>query len=115
MPFIDISDEVFAVASPRAIADHIKDEGRLRDWFPGVNLAPLEDRGDAGMRWSATGAVNGTAEIWVEPVMDGAVLHTFLRGEVKGSAKPWPLMVKKAAFAIKDALEAGRVVGSARS
>lgn len=114
MPFIDISDEVFAVADPAAIADHIKDSGRLRDWFPGVTLAVLEDRGVNGMRWTATGAVNGTAEIWIEPVMDGAVLHTFLRGEVS-SPKAWPLTVKKAAFSIKDALEAGRIVGSARA
>ena len=111
MPFIDTSDEVFVVASPCSIADHVKDSRRLSAWFPGVVLSVIEDRGCAGMRWAATGAVSGTAEIWIEPVMDGAVIHTFLRGEV-ATSKPWPLTVKKAAFSIKDALEAGRVAGT---
>ena len=114
MPFIDISDEVFVVAAPEAIADHVKDTRRQSAWFPGITLTVLEDRKANGVRWAANGAVSGSAEIWVEPCMDGAVIHTFLRGETS-NAKPWALTVKNAAFSIKDALEAGRKVGQPRA
>jgi hypothetical protein len=115
VPLIDISDEVFVVADPAVIAGHIKDPGRLRAWYPGLELEPIEDRGLAGMRWSARGSLKGTAEIWVEPVLDGAVVHSFIRGESSEGHQHWALTIKRAAFSVKDALEAGRIAGSARA
>ena len=38
-----------------------------------------EDRGLKGLRWTVTGELVGSAELWVEPHLDGVVLHHFLR------------------------------------
>lgn len=42
-----------------------------------------------GVRWRVTGPrVTGTTEVWVEPVGEGAVLHTFVRVDPLG--RRWP-------------------------
>ena len=38
------------------------------------------------MRWTVTGPIEGTMEVWCEPVMDGFVLHYFLHAEPTGVA-----------------------------
>jgi hypothetical protein len=65
-------------------------------------------------------------EIWLEPVLDGVVLHYFLHAEPTGTAPAelakidLPGMVhrrrvagKRMAFEVKNVLEAGRPVGVA--
>lgn len=114
---IDIADETFVVALPDTVASYISDPQRWQSWFQGLSLSVVEDRGVQGVRWLVTGDVAGTAEIWVEPVGDGVVMHLFLRGELRGRSGPraersaaseWALRVKAVAFGIKDALEEGR-------
>ena len=117
VPAIDIADETFVVSPPEAVAAHLADPGRWHAWFPDLTMTVIEDRGSHGLRWTVAGSVTGTAEIWVEPVNDGAVIHTFLRGQVGSSLRPraqrkasaeWALRVKRVAFGIKDALEGDR-------
>ena len=50
-------------------------------WWPDLELTVVEDRAEAGVRWTVTGPIEGTMEVWCEPVMDGFVLHYFLHGE----------------------------------
>jgi hypothetical protein len=87
-------------------------------------LTVVEDRAEMGHRWTVTGALTGTMEIWLEPALDGVILHYFLHAEPSGVAA-WQLAKmnlakmnhqrrvagKKMAFEVKQRLEASRPVG----
>ena len=74
-----------------------------------------------------TGALTGTMEVWLEPVLDGAILNYFLHAEPAGVAA-WQLARmdlakathrrrvagKRMAFEVKAALERSRPVGTSR-
>jgi hypothetical protein len=90
-------------------------------------LTVVEDRGDKGHRWTVAGALIGTMEVWLEPVLDGVVLHYFLHAEPSGAAA-WQLAKmnlakmnhrrrvagKNMSFEVKRKLEATRPVGVSR-
>jgi len=123
---VQVADETFVAASPVAVGRAVGDRASWRRWFPDLRLAVVEDRADKGLRWTVAGPLTGTMEIWLEPVLDGVVLHYFLHAEPTG-AQPvqlakmdLPGMVhqrrvagKRMAFEVKNALEAGRPVGVA--
>ena len=117
VPAIDVADETFVAATPETVARYVSNPDRWEAWFDGLTLVVGEDRGTLGVRWLVLGALVGTAEIWIEPVGDGALIHLFLRGQTQGRASRrahrtassrWGLRVKTVAFGIKDALEEGR-------
>jgi len=77
--------------------------------------------GSPGVRWTVAGAANGTMEIWLEPVLDGVVLHYFLHAEPAGDTARMNLAAinhrrrvagKRMAFEVKNSLEASRPVGA---
>lgn len=94
------------------------------------------DRGLEGIRWTVTGALVGSAEIWLEAFSDGVIVHYYLRADptIPGSrtesrdftaspraqrelatmrarhATRW----KQTVWALKDELEAGRSTGMPR-
>lgn len=84
----------------------------------------MEDRAEKGIRWTVAGPLTGTMEIWLEPALDGVVLHYFLHAEPAGVAA-WQLdrmnlakmthrrrvAGKKMAFEVKTVLERSRPVG----
>ncbi len=84
----------------------------------------VEDRGPLGVRWAVTGALTGTMEVWLEPSLDGVLLHYFLHAEPSG-VSAWQLSRmnlakmthrrrvagKTMAFEVKEALERSRPVG----
>ena len=127
MNSIQIADETFVAADPVDVGKAIADPARWRRWWPDLRLAVVEDRGPAGQRWTVTGAVNGTMEVWLEPVLDGVVLHYFLHAEPSGVAA-WQLAKmnlakmnherriagKEMAFEVKRMLEAARPLGMPR-
>jgi hypothetical protein len=68
----------------------------------------------------------GTMEVWLEPVLDGTMLHYYLRADPAGrdgavvsispraaaaEVRRRQLAAKRLAFALKDELEAGREIG----
>lgn len=123
---IQVADETFVAASPEAVGRAVGDRSSWRAWFPDLLLDVVEDRADKGVRWTVSGPLTGTMEIWLEPVLDGVVLHYFLHAEPVGAAArelqkmDLPGMThrrrvagKRMAFDIKNALEAGRPVGVA--
>lgn len=123
---IQIADETFVAADPILVGQAVADRASWRRWFPDVNLDVVEDRADKGMRWAVTGALTGTMEIWLEPVLDGVVLHFFVHAEPSG-VTAWQLAKmdlatmthrrrvagKRMAFEIKNRLEASRPLGTA--
>lgn len=121
---IQVADETFIAADPVAVGEAIADKASWSRWWPDLRLSVVEDRGEVGHRWTVTGALTGTMEIWLEKVLDGVVLHYFLHAEPSGAAA-WELKKMKLpklnhrrrvagkdmAFEVKRTLEANRPVG----
>lgn len=116
---LDVVDETFLAVAPATVAKAIAAPSRWRMWWPDLALHLHDDRGAAGLRWRATGAVMGSMEIWLEPVLDGTVLHYFLHAQVADSSpeevlalgRSRRLAAKAVAFELKAELEAGRAPG----
>jgi hypothetical protein len=127
MNSIQIADETFVAADPVEVGRAVGDPASWRRWWPDLLLTVIEDREDKGHRWTVAGALTGTMEIWLEPVLDGVVLHYFLHAEPSGVAA-WQLAKmnlakmnhrrrvagKNMAFEVKRTLEASRPVGVSR-
>lgn len=118
MAAVDVADETFLAVAPARVARALREERRWRAWWPDLRLTVHHDRGAEGLRWQVGGALTGSAEVWLEPVLDGTVLHYFLRGELPGGAAGAAgeahrrrLQGKAVAFALKHELEAGRPAG----
>ena len=127
MNSIQIADETFVAADPVEVGKAIGTPANWRRWWPDLLLTVVEDRGELGHRWTVAGALTGTMEIWLEPVLDGVVLHYFLHAEPSAVAA-WQLAKmnlakmnhrrrvagKDMAFEVKRTLEATRPVGVSR-
>jgi hypothetical protein len=125
---VDLVDDTFVVAPPAAVAARVSDPESWRAWWPDLELAVTRDRGVKGVQWTVTGALVGTAEVWLEPYADGTIVHFYLRADptARGTrttpasgtpraaqaqrrqrARSW----KRSVHALKDDLEAGRQPG----
>lgn len=127
MNSIQIADETFVAADPADVGAAVADPANWRRWWPDLRLTVVEDRGAVGHRWTITGALTGTMEVWLEPSLDGVIVHYFLHAEPAGAAA-WQLARmnlaklthrrrvagKEMAFELKRVLEAGRPVGVSR-
>jgi hypothetical protein len=131
---VDLIDETFIAASPAAVAHALHEGAVTAAIWPDLELTVFQDRGDAGVRWTATGALVGSTEVWIEPWGDGALLHVYVRADItrRGSAlepitgtarrvarraqrerrrRAWAH--KRGAWALKAQLERGRAPGEA--
>lgn len=123
MNSVQIADETFVCADPADIGRAVADVSSWRRWWPDLRLTVVEDRGPAGQRWTVTGALTGTMEVWLQPMMDGVILHYFLHAEPPGDPARIDLAKlnhtrrvagKRMAFEVKARLEAARPVGVSR-
>lgn len=121
MPAIDVIEELFFAAPPAAVAGHFADPAEWSRQWPGLRLTTAADRGAEGVRWQVGGALRGSMEVWLEPVLDGTVLHYFLRADparprsgrwVTAEQRRRRLAAREVAFAVKARVEAGREPGS---
>jgi hypothetical protein len=117
---VDIVDETFVVAPREQVAKRLADPVQWRAWWPELWLRVTLDRGSDGLAWSVSGALEGTAEIWLEPWHDGVIVHWFLRAQPCERADPARLRdayatgYKRHITALKDELEQGRPAGLPR-
>jgi hypothetical protein len=127
MNSIQIADETFVSADPLEVGRAVGDPASWRRWWPDLHLTVVEDRGEVGHRWTVTGSLTGTMEVWLQPVLDGAILHYFLHAEPSGVAAHQLAKMnlakmnhqrrvagKNMAFELKRRLEATRPVGVSR-
>ncbi|MBA0124945.1 polyketide cyclase / dehydrase and lipid transport [Haloechinothrix sp. YIM 98757] len=78
-PAIDVVDETFIAVPQATVAAAFRDPRSWARYWPDLVLVVYADRGDEGLRWTVRGALVGTMEVWLEPVLDGTILHYFLR------------------------------------
>jgi hypothetical protein len=127
MPLVDLMDETFVVSEPVVLSARIHRTEQWQSWWPDLELSVFMDRGDKGLRWSVSGALVGSCEVWLEPFADGTILHYYLRADLptpepglsrrrlddrlsRHHARRW----KRNVNALKDELEAGRAPGCPR-
>ncbi|WP_037304102.1 hypothetical protein [Amycolatopsis orientalis] len=125
-PALDIVDETFLVVPPSTVAAAFADPRSWSRYWPDLVLEVYTDRGDEGLRWTVRGALIGTMEVWLEPVLDGTLLHYFLRATPAGpDGEPLGLAprelrrefdrraraAKAIALGLKEVLEDGREPG----
>lgn len=122
MTSLDFIDETYVVADRQVLAAVVSDRARWHQWWPELTLTVFMDRGVDGIRWSISGTLVGSSEIWLEQVGDGVLLHYYLRAEPalpgrrkidiirKRHAMAW----KRSAWALKDELEGDRRPGEPR-
>lgn len=131
---VDLVDETFIVAPQHSLALRIADPQQWRVWWPDQRLEVFLDRGDKGVRWSVSGALIGSSEIWLEPFGDGVIVHYFLRADPADPDRPGEVLVpqdtaagrraaarlrrraatgwKRSVWALKAEMEGVREVGS---
>ena len=69
MNSIQIADETFVSADPVEVGMAVGDPASWRRWWPDLRLTVVEDRGEVGHRWTVTGSLTGTMEVWLRPVV----------------------------------------------
>lgn len=128
MPRVDLVEETFVAAAARVVAERIRRPGFLAWLWPDLRPVVQADRGLEGVRWTVTGALVGSAEIWLQTAGDGVIVHTFLRADPTVPGQPTtPVEIspnrarrelhrrarhaKRVMWAVKDELEAGRRPG----
>jgi hypothetical protein len=116
MSSVQVADQTFVAARAEDVAALVSDTRRWRAWFPGLTVTVQEDRAEKGVRWVVGGQLQGTMEVWLEPMLDGVVLHYFLHAEPTGgvqepSTHRRRVLGKQMSFEIKALLEAGRAAG----
>lgn len=127
MNSIQVADQTFIAADPVDIGRAISNPADWRRWWPDLQLNVVEERGEKGIRWTVAGPLTGTMEVWLEPALDGAILHYFMHAEPSAvsAAQAAKLNLvqlnharrvagKRFAFGIKQQLEAGRPIGESR-
>jgi hypothetical protein len=120
VPAVDVVDETFLAVPPPVVKAAFADERAWPGFWPDLTLEVYADRGDEGLRWTVRGALTGTMEVWLEPMLDGTLLHYFLRGDLPVPAEPRrvqreiarrQLAAKGIALDLKTVLEDGRRPG----
>ena len=119
VPTVDVIDETFLAVPASSVAAAFADPRAWRRFWPDLDLAVYADRGAEGLRWTVRGALVGTMEVWLEPMLDGTVLHYFLRADLPPGATGKPLKeaqkrqraAKAVALDLKFVLEDGRRPG----
>lgn len=90
MPTVDIIDETFIVASRQQLRALLCDDARWMHCFPDVTFTVYEDRRLDGIRWNVSGALVGTAEVWLQEWADGTIVHAYLRAEPRAEPRAQP-------------------------
>lgn len=124
---IQIADQTYVAADGARVGAALADRSSWLRWWPDLRLQVTEDRADKGIRWTVSGTLTGTMEVWLEPQtggLDGVVLHYFLHAEPTGAAAYQLARMnlakmthrrrvagKNMAFEVKTTLEKSRLVG----
>ncbi len=118
---VDVAAECFIAAAPALVRDRLAGPGFTGALWPDLTVTVARDRGAEGWRYTVSGPLTGTAEVWLEACADGVIVHVYLRTAAADAARP----ARRAAaerdrrhrhatevlWSVKDALEDGRQPG----
>ena len=82
---IDIADDTVIYASTSDLIAIIREQSTWVRWWPDLTLQVYGDRGEKGLRWTVTGALVGSSEIWLESIEVASagevatIVHYYLR------------------------------------
>lgn len=82
---IDITDDTVIYASASELNAVIREQSTWVRWWPDLKLEVYGDRGEKGLRWTVSGALVGSSEIWLETVevateiKPATIVHYYLR------------------------------------
>ena len=109
MPTVDIADETYVAVAPEVLAPRLTAPSLLVEWFPLLRWDVFMDRAEKGTRWSIRGEIDGSLEVWLEPMGRGTLVHWFVRGEPTMSrgdvARSYVELLNARMFAFKDEAE----------
>ncbi len=116
---VQVSDQMFIAAPGEIVAKAIAPKSRWRGWWPKLSVTVREDRGPKGLRWTIGGELDGTMEVWLEPMLDGVVVHYFVHAEPAAKTpvdlvalnRAYRVSGKNMSFELKREIEAGRPAG----
>lgn len=92
-PVIDVIDETFIRAPRATLVEELCNEDQ---WAAlGYQLECYDDRGLDGRRWTVAGALTGTAELWLEPVDAGVLVHLYVRADPRGRGQSWNTLERR--------------------
>jgi hypothetical protein len=82
---IDTADDTMIYAPISELIGIIREKSTWVRWWPELTLEVYGDRGDKGLRWTVTGALVGSSEIWLEAIDTAfageaaTIVHYYLR------------------------------------
>lgn len=98
MPAVDVTDDTFIRVRRGDVASFTG--RRWVTWLPLLQLDLAAERGDNGVRWSAaaaSGGLRGSAEVWLEAIPAGTVVHLYVRLAPSPAAAPGPVARRRRA------------------
>jgi hypothetical protein len=103
----DVIARAFVALPPLRLRQVIERQEVAAGLFKGIDLRLAEDRAEKGWRWEVHEPFHGSAEIWLEPALDGCVLHAFLRADDAEAARldRRGQQMRSRLFAFKDGCE----------
>ena len=110
---------MFIAAPGEVVALALSPQNRWRGWWPKLAVTIREDRGAKGVRWTIQAELDGTMEVWLEPMLDGVIVHYFIHAEPNAKtstdlaelSRTYRVSGKRMAFELKQEIEAGRPAG----
>jgi hypothetical protein len=117
VPGIDLIDETYVAVEPAALVPRVTDPTLWSLWFPGLQRRVFMDRGENGVRWSVTGEIDGSVEVWLEADGRGTIVHWYLRGHEASDRRAekvrehYRRVIKQGMFMLKDQAEQERQGG----
>ena len=109
---MDLTAEAFIAVTPDRARTTLAVGSFWEAFWPGLVLDVTQDRGLRGVRWSVSGRLSGSAEVWLEPWREAVVVHVYLRAPDRRLAdrllRRYDQAMREALFLAKDRLEGTR-------
>ena len=109
---MDLTAEAFIAVTPDRARTTLAVGSFWEAFWPGLVLDVTQDRGLRGVRWSVSGRLSGSAEVWLEPWREAVVVHVYLRAPDRRRAdrllRRYDQAMREALFLAKDRLEGTR-------
>jgi hypothetical protein len=107
---IDLIDESWVAVPPADLVGPLTADGLWQAWFPRLSRVVFMDRAEKGVRWSVTGELVGSVEVWLEAFRQGTIVHWYVRADAPGGRadrlrERYVRAINEGMFMVKDEAE----------